>query len=56
VAEVDGVVVEVEFHCETQSVIVATAASLDVVLVVANVFASPAPAPHFGVVFDLLFV
>lgn len=49
--EVNSVLVKVKFDRETQSVLIATCSSFNIILVLANIVASSPPTPQLSLVF-----
>jgi len=49
--EVNSVLVKVKFDRETQSVLIATCSSFNVILILANIVASSPPTPQLSLVF-----
>jgi len=49
--EVNSVLIKVKFDCETQSVLIPTCSSFNIILILANVVSSSPPTPQFSLVF-----
>lgn len=53
-AELNGIVIKVKLYSEAQSVIITSRTSLDVVLLLTNIFSSSLPAPLLVIVLQQL--
>jgi len=56
VAKLDCVLVEIKFDSETECILVPARASLDIVLVVTDIFPCSSPTPEFLHIFEQVFI
>jgi len=54
--ELNSVIVKIKLDCETQSVVLTTRSSFDIILVIADVITCPAPTPELGLIFKYIFI